>query len=311
MPLLAAPFATGNNQGLIVSPGGKVQSIHEGWKMPDSDISPQQDSPRPQQGGHYRADDDIELPPIPEDAESVSSSNWSAESDQTRKPSGVTSVLGAVALMAALAVGGWFVMQEGSAEKQHPNWQHVAAATAASDGNSNQLVHVDGSGDSHVLPAIELSAADTNRDATQEVRRALRRNDLFMATAALQAAQQMPTASQNPDVRPPQIEEDSELVSDIKTGRKSFYEIELFDCCDEDGDIIELFVNGAPFATVPIVHRGTKLVIPLQQGNNTIAIRGIKDGGGGVTMSFRTSRGEYFARSLAVGEEHQMGVVVR
>ena len=34
--------------------------------MPDSDISPIPDSPKPQREGHYRAEDDIELPPMPD-----------------------------------------------------------------------------------------------------------------------------------------------------------------------------------------------------------------------------------------------------
>ena len=103
----------------------------------------------------------------------------------------------------------------------------------------------------------------------------------------------------------------SDLAAALNDGRTGLFRIELFDCCDEDGDIVELDVNGALFATVPIMHQGTKLSIPLQRGNNTISIRGVKDGGGGVTLSFRTSRGDYFARYMAVGEEYQMNVVVR
>jgi hypothetical protein len=131
------------------------------------------------------------------------------------------------------------------------------------------------------------------------------------ATALLQAAQKMPSASQNPDVQPPQIVADSDLAAALRDGRQELFQIELFDCCDEDGDIVEVIVNGSSFATVPIMHGGTMLSIPLERGNNTVTIRGVKDGGGGVTLSFRTSRGDYFARSMRVGEQYQMGVVVR
>ena len=131
------------------------------------------------------------------------------------------------------------------------------------------------------------------------------------ANAALQAAQKMPSASQNPDVTPPQIAADSELAAALSDGRQELFQIELFDCCDEDGDIVEVIVNGTSFATVPIMHGGTMLSIPLQSGSNTVTIRGVKDGGGGVTLSFRTSRGEYFARAMRVGEQYQMEVVVR
>ena len=38
-----------------------------------------------------------------------------------------------------------------------------------------------------------------------------------------------------------------------------------------------------------------------------MTIRGVKDGGGGVTLSFRTSRGEYFAQAMQVGQEYPDG----
>ena len=187
----------------------------------------------------------------------------------------------------------------------------MAAAADASDANTNQLVRVDAAGNAQVLPTIGVSATDLDRNATQQVRTALRRSDVMTATAALQSAQGLPTASQNPDVQPPQIVADSALATALQNGRSELYNIELFDCCDEDGDIVEVIVNGASFATVPITHGGTMLSIPLERGSNTVTIRGVKDGGGGVTVSFRTSRGDYFARYMDVGEEYQMGVVVQ
>jgi hypothetical protein len=202
-------------------------------------------------------------------------------------------------------------MRGGSAERAHPNWQHVAAAAEASDASANPLVHLDSAGNSQVLPSIEVSGADQDRSSTRQVRLALRRGDLMLATAALQAAQKMPSASQNPDVTPPQITADSELAAPLRDGQSELFQIELFDCCDEDGDIVEVTVNGASFATVPIMHGGTTLSIPLQRGTNRVTIRGVTDGGGGITLSFRTSRGEYFARAMQVGEAYPMEVVVR
>ena len=280
--------------------------------MPDSDISPIPDSPEPQREVHYRAEDDIELPPMPE-AESASpvGPSWSDDKGSGSKSKGLSSLVGSAVLIAAIVAGGWYFIQSGSAEKSHPNWQHVVAAADASDSDSSQLVQLDTAGNAQVLPTIEFSAADLDRTTTREVRSALRRNDLMTANAALQAAQKTPSASQNPDVTPPQIAADSDLAAALIDGRQELFQIELFDCCDEDGDIVEVMVNGASFATVPIMHNGTMLSIPLQSGSNTVTIRGVKDGGGGVTLSFRTSRGEYFARAMRVGEQYQMEVVVR
>jgi hypothetical protein len=277
--------------------------------MPDRDISPMPDSRQPHEEGHYRAEDDIELPPMPE-SEALGPAE-AGYSTGAGKPKSISAVLGAVTLIAAVTVGGWLLMRGGSAEKTHPNWQHVAAAADASDSSASRLVHLDTAGNAHVLPSIEVSAADQDRSSTRQIRMALRRGNLMMATAALQAAQTMPSASQNPDVAPPQIAADSELATALRDGRSELFQIELFDCCDEDGDIVEVTVNGSSFATVPIMHGGTMLSIPLQQGSNRVTIRGVQDGGGGVTLSFRTSRGEYFAQAMRVGQEYPMEVVVR
>ena len=273
-------------------------------------MSPRPDRSQPQGAGHYRADDDIELPPI-HDADSAipSPEHWSTGPTSTRKPAGVTAMLGTAALMAAVLTGGWFYLGGGSAEKQHENWQHVAAAAKASTDDAQQLIRLDASGVSTENAALEVSSADMNRAAMQQIRIALMRNDLVSASAALQAAQNVPSPSSNPDVRLPTI--DTEMATAINEGRKELYQIELFDCCHEDGDIVEVLVNGKSFAVVPIMHQGTMVSIPLDRGSNVVTVRGVKDGGGGVTVSFKTSRGEYFARYMGVGEEHSMDVIVQ
>lgn len=273
-------------------------------------MSPTPDPSRPQGTGHYRADDDIELPPIQESSSSKAESDqWSNPS--TEKPSRVASIIGVAALIGAVLFSGWFYMGMGdaSAEKQHENWQHVAAAAKASTDDAQQLIHLDASGASTQSASLEVSSADMNRAAMQQIRIALMRNDLVSASAALQAAQNLPSPSANPEVRLPTI--DTEMATAIKEGRKELYQIELFDCCHEDGDIVEVLVNGKSFAAVPIMHQGTMVSIPLDRGSNVITVRGVKDGGGGVTVSFRTSRGEYFARYMSVGEEHSMDVIVQ
>ena len=276
--------------------------------MPDG-MSPIPDPLRPQGAGHYRADDDIELPALDDStSKAVDAGQWSSGS-HPHESNGLKSLLGAAALIGAVVVGGWFYMGGGSAEKQHENWQHVAAAAKASTDDAQQLIRLDASGASAESATLEVSSSDINRSAMQQIRIALMRNDLVSASAALQAAQNLPSPSADPDVRLPTI--DTEMATAIKEGRKELYQIELFDCCHEDGDIVEVLVNGKSFAAVPIMHQGTMVSIPLDRGSNVITVRGVKDGGGGVTVSFRTSRGEYFARYMSVGEEHSMDVIVQ
>ncbi len=124
--------------------------------MSDRDISPIPDSPEPPGAGHYRADDDIELPPIAEtDSDGTAETSWSRNLNDGRKSNGGSLWLGAAVLIGAIVVGGWYVMRSGSAEKEHPNWQHVAAAADASDSDTSQLVQLDAAGNSQVLPPLK------------------------------------------------------------------------------------------------------------------------------------------------------------
>jgi hypothetical protein len=46
-------------------------------------------------------------------------------------------------------------------------------------------------------------------------------------------------------------------------------------------------------------------------GTTVITLRGVHDGGGGITVSFQTSQGDFFCQPMDVGEECQVGVVVK
>ena len=144
----------------------------------------------------------------------------------------------------------------------------------------------------------------------RRIRLALLRNDLSMANNILHAAQRIPVTSSS-DLQLPDLGTNKELVTALRDVRKELFRVELFDCCEEDGDVVEVLVNGVPFATVPITNAGTLLSIPLSAGTNTVTILGTQDGRGGVTLSLRTSRGEFFARRMHVGERHTMNVVVQ
>jgi hypothetical protein len=82
-----------------------------------------------------------------------------------------------------------------------------------------------------------------------------------------------------------------------------FYQIYLWDSCYEDGDIVDIFIDGHRFATVPITNGGTTLTVPVKNNGSTqIEVQGIRDGGGGITVACRTSQGEGFVRVLESGE---------
>ena len=274
--------------------------------MLEQHTSPAPEPTGPQNSVHCREANDMEFPTIHERA-----NNNSTESNEaSRKSGGWATLLGSAVITAFLLVGGPSLLRSASDESQHPNWQHVSAAADASTEGMSQLVRITAAGTEETLTSIEVTPADADRTTTRRVRAALMRNDIAAATIALQAAQRIPS-SPDTDVQQPDLSTDPELVAALQEGRKELFQIELFDCCQEDGDVVEIDVNGGYFATVPIMHAGTLLSIPLSSGHNTVTVRGTHDGGGGVTLSFRTSRGDFFARHLRVGEAYQLGVTVQ
>ena len=216
-------------------------------------------------------------------------------------------LLAATALSAIVAMG--FNVRGTSTESQHANWKHVEAATDGSSSQVNQLLRVGNTGATELIPEIEIDGRDKNRAATRRVRSALIANDRSLATAHLQASQQV--AISDPENESPSLTLDSPVAAALRDGRCELFEMKLYDCCDEDGDVVELDVNGTYFMTVPIMHAGSQISIPLRSGTNTITVRGSKDGGGGVTLAFTTSRGHFFARHMHIGEEYQFGVLVK
>ena len=268
--------------------------------MPDRDQRPIPDSSSPVSDAHYRVENDIDVPPIDEHRESDDGGSDSTQRQQ--QTGGASSLIASVVLLSAVVVGGWFMLG-GSAEKEHPNWQHVAAASEASAGDLNATMRLDKSGNVEVASSLDVTKMDVDRITTRKVQAGLR-NGLTEAQTAIQNAQgagvQIVDLASNP-----------ELLAQLRNRQQEFFQVYLFDCCDEDGDVVEILLNGSLFATVPITHEGTSLSIPLQKGSNSVGMRGVRDGGGGVTVSLRSSRGDYFCRSMRVGQQYQMEVVAQ
>lgn len=213
-------------------------------------------------------------------------------------------------LWAALLLGGallfalpWWPGQHG--EQSHANWTHHTQVDKLSkeqkrgpSGNPLSMKWVSKWGPATFGDAIPVSQEDWDGSTTTTVRAALARNDLAAANLAVQQAQRgivlTGTAAQ------PAIP--GSMLAEKRTLR--FVHIRLYDSCDEDGDVVDVLVDGQRFATVPLTHRGALLSVPVHSaGPTSLAIRGAVDGSGGITVGCQTSEGQGFTRVLRFGEE--------
>ncbi|MBX3399499.1 MAG: hypothetical protein KF873_12215 [Gemmataceae bacterium] len=253
-------------------------------------------------------------------------------------PARLTNVVrnGLIALtVAAVAAIGW-QLQSGSAnESNHSNWQQVREASARPHG---EVRWQSPDGAVAFLPAIGFGDDDRDAPTTVAVRAALLAGDDAVAQRILAAAiaappnpppflppsvpASTPTSAAAPGPAPapatvapapavalqPTLTEG--MKAEIRRGDADFFHLYLYDCCDEDGDIVDVLLNGQMFQQVKLTNRGATITIPVAaNGSTKVELRGVRDGGGGITIGCRTSRGHGFLRAMTVGETQLLGTV--
>lgn len=81
--------------------------------------------------------------------------------------------------------------------------------------------------------------------------------------------------------------------------------VTVWDNLAEDGDVVDVSSNGMTHR-VPIRHKPTTIVVPYSAGTAELTLRGVHDGGGGITVSAKTEAGPLPLPPLAVGETKQL-----
>jgi hypothetical protein len=229
-------------------------------------------------------------------------------SNRFRTPWPVLLAAGVVSLATAFLFGGppFASVEQGSA-----NWaSRVEPANQAYHANHDQpLYWLDSQGVPQHGAEVLVSDDDLDATTSQAVASALRAGDLPAVEKAIREAQSIPFNEPDPTVKPTLS---VGLNPDLLRQGTDFYHIYLYDSCDEDGDIVELLLDGVPFAAVPLTHRGATLSVPVSRSVPTqISVRGVHDGGGGITVACRTSQGDFFSRTMAAGEVQSLAIAVK
>ncbi|GAA4875953.1 hypothetical protein [Ferrimonas pelagia] len=91
------------------------------------------------------------------------------------------------------------------------------------------------------------------------------------------------------------------LIQQAEGGYIALAWVTVWDNLEEDGDVIEVSASGVSY-TVPIRHAPTKIVVPYSIDTPSLSLKGIRDGGGGITVSAKTQQGEISIPPLTVGQ---------
>ncbi|WP_331404608.1 hypothetical protein [Vibrio owensii] len=91
------------------------------------------------------------------------------------------------------------------------------------------------------------------------------------------------------------------LLKEAEGGYISLAWVTVWDNLAEDGDVIEVSAGGMT-RTVPILNEPTTIVVPYSIDSAQIKIRGVRDGGGGITVAARTANGSLPLPPMSEGE---------
>jgi hypothetical protein len=102
------------------------------------------------------------------------------------------------------------------------------------------------------------------------------------------------------------------MSQELQSGRRVLYRVHLLDYLAQDGDVVEVFVDGISLGAVSLANAGTEVLIPLTSGASAqMKVVAIADGGGGVTFGMVSSLNEAKTRVMQVGEFEQWTVAVK
>jgi hypothetical protein len=130
-----------------------------------------------------------------------------------------------------------------------------------------------------------LSDRDLDKQKTAEARAAMKRGEIPPVLAKA----------------PP------ELRNQVASEQRSLFTLNIIDTQDEDGDTVEILLDGISYGDVVLSHTGAALTIPLKPHSSArLGIVATRDGGGGgITFGAISSLGEVRTRVMSVGEKEE------
>jgi len=221
--------------------------------------------------------------------------------------------IGAVTLAVVVGMAG-FSRGGSTVEADFPNYtQHVEPLQQeiARTGNAQQVRKVTRAGVGTFQAAVEVGQPLV--EETQRVKASLLAGNAAAAQADFASMQTIPDMPE-PVAAQPKAEPtlSAGMAQALAADQSDLYQLYMYDNCAEDGDVVDVYIDGARFATVPITHQGATLTVPIARGSQSVvSLMGVHDGGGGITVAFRSSEGDYFTRPMQTGEQQTVAVVSR
>ncbi len=128
---------------------------------------------------------------------------------------------------------------------------------------------------------LKVTAADFDKSATARIRR-----DLLSG------------------VLPSLLEKSSPVIIEkIKNGEMKFYSLKVSENFDDNGDEVEILVDGQSFASLVLSSSEKTITIPIEFGKTKmITVKALRDNGDGITFGAHLINSSFLLNNIQVGE---------
>lgn len=102
----------------------------------------------------------------------------------------------------------------------------------------------------------------------------------------------------------PQLLEKSSpmIVEKIRNGEMKFYSFQVLESFEDDGDEIEILIDGMPYSTFTLGQSAPRLSIPIEFGKSKLlTIKVTRDAGDGITFGAKLINAEFLLDNVQVG----------
>lgn len=105
-------------------------------------------------------------------------------------------------------------------------------------------------------------------------------------------------------VVPQMLEKSSRaIVEKIRNGEMRFYSFKVLDSIDDDGDEVEISIDGEPYSSFVLSQSQVSLSIPIEFGKTKlISVKAVRDAGDGITFGAKLISAEFLLDNILVGE---------
>lgn len=93
------------------------------------------------------------------------------------------------------------------------------------------------------------------------------------------------------------------IIEKLKSGEMKFYSFRVFDSIDDDGDEVEILVDGQTYAYFVLSQTEMKLSIPIEFGESKVlTFKAIRDSGDGISFGAKIQNSDFLLDNIQVGE---------